>query len=80
MELLYGIKVELFDSDFKREVQSLIDMHSVDVIIMGNRRTDPWSADLKPICASTPGWPTFTRVFPILDWSYAQVWTFLREM
>ena len=47
---------------------------------MGNRRTDPWSADLEPISESTPGWPPFKRVFPILDWSYVQVWSFLRDL
>ena len=45
---------------------------------MGNRRSDPWSRDLEPICKSSAGWPDFYRVFPILDWSYHEVWTFLR--
>ena len=70
MEQRYEVKVELLGSDFKQEMQRLIDEQHVDVIIMGNRRTDPWSADLEPICESTPGWPPFKRVFPILDWSY----------
>lgn len=46
---------------------------------MGNRRTDPWSRDLEPICKSSPGWPDFVRVFPILDYDYHQVWKFLRD-
>lgn len=46
---------------------------------MGNRRSDPWSRDLDPICKSSAGWPEFYRVFPILDWSYNEVWTFLRQ-
>lgn len=46
---------------------------------MGNRRSDPWSRDLEAFCKSSPGWPEFTRVFPILDWSYAEVWAFLRR-
>jgi len=46
---------------------------------MGNRRTDPWSQNLSAICPSSQGWPIFTRVFPILDWSYSDVWGFLKE-
>jgi FAD synthetase len=47
---------------------------------MGNRRTDPWSKDLQAFDTSTPGWPDFMRVFPILDWEYADVWTFLCQL
>uniref|UniRef100_A0A7S3CLK3 FAD synthase n=1 Tax=Strombidium rassoulzadegani TaxID=1082188 RepID=A0A7S3CLK3_9SPIT len=45
---------------------------------MGNRRTDPYSQKLTGICESSPGWPVFTRVFPILDWTYLDVWAFLK--
>lgn len=68
----------LFSADFKGEVQKLIDTENIKAIIMGNRRSDPWSRDLEPICKSSAGWPDFYRVFPILDWSYKQVWQFLR--
>ena len=45
---------------------------------MGNRRGDPWSRDLEPICKSSSGWPDFYRVFPILDWEYSDIWKFLK--
>jgi FAD synthetase len=47
---------------------------------MGNRLTDPYSSELKPIEKSSPGWPEFTRVFPVLNWDYNTVWQFLRVL
>ena len=43
----YQIKVTIYDPDFKKEVQKLIDDHQIKAIILGNRRTDPWSRDLE---------------------------------
>ena len=76
----YGIKVQLFSSDFKREVGRLIEEQGIKAIIMGNRRTDPWSQDLVPFTESSAGWPKFMRVFPILDWDYCSIWRSLRSL
>ena len=69
----------MYSHNFKEEVQKFLDQTQVKTIIMGNRRSDPWSRDLEPICKSSPGWPEFSRVFPILDWNYHNVWEFLRR-
>jgi 3'-phosphoadenosine 5'-phosphosulfate sulfotransferase (PAPS reductase)/FAD synthetase len=79
MEIKFGIAVQLYSSDFKVEVQKFIDQNQVKAIIMGNRRTDPYSQNLDYICPSSPGWPVFTRVFPILDWNYLNVWQYLKS-
>ena len=76
----YGIRVQLYSADFKREVGRLIDEEGVKAIIMGNRRSDPWSQDLQPFTESSPGWPRFMRIFPILDWDYCAIWQFLRAL
>lgn len=43
-------------------------------VVMGTRRTDPFSADLKTFSPTDNGWPEFTRIDPILDWDYQDVW------
>ena len=45
---------------------------------VGRRRSDPNSQDLTPLHPNGPNFPTYTRSFPLLDWTYAQVWEYLR--
>ena len=76
----YEIRVQLYSSDFKREVGRLTSEEGVKAIVMGNRRTDPWSQDLQALTESSEGWPRFMRIFPILEWDYCSIWNFLRKL
>ncbi|KAF8273753.1 hypothetical protein EI94DRAFT_1769208 [Lactarius quietus] len=53
---------------------------SVEAIIVGTRRTDPHGATLDFRVKTDPGWPSFIRVHPIINWGYSDVWTFLRRL
>ncbi|KAK3824849.1 MAG: hypothetical protein J3Q66DRAFT_277277 [Benniella sp.] len=52
----------------------------IKAIMVGTRRDDPHGGPLKPFTPTDPSWPPFMRVHPILDWTYHDIWTFLRAI
>ena len=46
--------------------------------MIGRRRTDPRSEDLTALAPQGPGYPTYTRSFPVIEWKYNLVWEYLR--
>ncbi|KIM41392.1 hypothetical protein M413DRAFT_445412 [Hebeloma cylindrosporum] len=53
---------------------------NISAILIGTRRTDPHGANLTHRNMTDPGWARYERVNPIIDWSYSDVWTFLRRL
>ena len=50
------------------------------MIFMGTRRSDPHGNALSLFDPTDSGWPAFVRVNPLLNWSYHDVWKFLRVL
>lgn len=53
---------------------------ALKAVVMGTRRTDPHSSSLSTTSPTDTGWPDYMRVNPMLDWSYADVWLFIRSL
>jgi len=50
----------------------------IECVIMGTRLTDPNSSNLSDFSPTDPTWPEYMRCNPILNYSYQDVWAFLR--
>ena len=70
--------IEFMENKIKDDLENLVKNEGVTTVILGNRRTDPYSDQLKATQRSSEGWPDFLRIHPVLEWGYHEVWRFLR--
>lgn len=78
-----SIEFILFDDTSKSLKQCLAELKElrpdVESIFMGTRRTDGSYFNSMPEFAPTDAdWPRYMRVNPILDWTYSEIWYFIR--
>ena len=36
--------------------------------------------EVEVLAPTDPNWPQFLRIHPILEWTYSEIWAFLREL
>ncbi|KAJ0908552.1 putative FAD synthase [Helianthus annuus] len=71
--LRYGVQLDIIREDFKSGLEALLKARPTRAIFLGVRIGDPTAVGQEQFSPSSPGWPAFMRVNPILDWSYR--WT-----
>ncbi|XP_030926284.1 FAD synthase [Quercus lobata] len=73
----YGLQLDIIRTDFKSGLEDLLKTKPIRAIFLGVRIGDPTAVGQEQFSPSSPGWPSFMRVNPILDWSYRDVWAFI---
>ena len=73
-----GLEMVVYsDRGFMEGLADSIANKGARAFVMGTRRDDPHGKDLDAFSPSSPSWPPFMRVNPILDWKYDDVWAFI---
>lgn len=58
----------------------LSEQSEIRAILVGTRRSDPHGERLSHFNQTDQGWPNFVRVHPVIDWSYTEIWAFIRHL
>ncbi|KAL5006659.1 hypothetical protein ScPMuIL_015465 [Solemya velum] len=77
----YQLEMLHFDGRIQDSLSQMKKQYpEIKAVVMGTRKTDPWSAHLESFSMTDPDWPQYMRINPILDWSFRDVWEFLRSL
>lgn len=75
----YGIRLRTYENvSFREGLDDLVSRHGARAFVIGTRGSDPNGSGAQMYQPSSPGWPVFMRVNPIIEWDYGTVWRFLR--
>ncbi|CAI5743834.1 unnamed protein product [Peronospora destructor] len=75
----YALNCHVYKCSFVEGVKDILEKLKIKGVYMGVRGGDPHTENLEHFSPSSPGWPPFLRVNPILKWTYEDVWSFLRD-
>ncbi|XKL63405.1 hypothetical protein PGB90_005769 [Kerria lacca] len=79
IEIFYCIDLRILPMPMKNSLKKFLKTESsIKISFLGLRKADPNGKNVKPVQETDSDWPKLVRIFPLLHWSYKNVWDFLR--
>jgi 3'-phosphoadenosine 5'-phosphosulfate sulfotransferase (PAPS reductase)/FAD synthetase len=78
-EAAFGLNVVRLRCSFQEGCKYMVETHNTKAFLLGTRKSDPYGKYVEFFSPSTPGWPPFMRIHPVLLWGFEDVWRFLRS-
>ncbi|KAJ2773665.1 FAD1 flavin adenine dinucleotide synthetase [Coemansia nantahalensis] len=76
----YGLDMVERSGPMRQGLQSFKDDYPhIQAIFVGSRRGDPCGRELDAFSPTDADWPQFMRVNPVLDWSFDDIWSYMRS-
>jgi len=78
---MYGLVTKTYEEPMKTALGRMLeDDTEVEATMLGVRIGDPGSKYVSYFSPTDGDWPRVMRVHPVLDWSFPQVWAFIRGL
>ncbi|KAH8266677.1 hypothetical protein KR018_009525 [Drosophila ironensis] len=75
----YEMELLRYEGILKMAIEQLVeDEPKLQAVFLGCRRSDPGCSKLKEMAPTDNDWPPLMRIFPLLEWSYHDIWSYLR--
>ncbi|ODV85666.1 hypothetical protein CANARDRAFT_27770 [[Candida] arabinofermentans NRRL YB-2248] len=75
----YNLNLIQINDEMINGFQKYLNQNSkIKAIIVGIRKIDPFGANLNSIQLTDHNWPKFIRINPILNWTYNEIWFFIK--
>ena len=75
----HALDLVTYEGHFKEGIERMLKERPIKGIFMGTRHGDPNCEGQEFFCPSSRGWPPFMRINPVLNWTYGDVWQYLRD-
>ncbi|PVU92442.1 hypothetical protein BB559_003714 [Furculomyces boomerangus] len=76
----YDLELDIIENGMKEALVDYKERHpNCEAFYIGTRRDDPHGKYSDFFKMTDPGWPDFMRICPVLNYTYGDIWEFIRE-